>query len=575
MTSANAAFDAPSPPEDRQPRAAEAQDAPLRDRNDRLCRAGILLGSLLMAALCLLTSRHKFPWNDEILTYYMATDPSLRHMIGALRDQINATPPLYWVLVWLWCKVFGGAALSLRLFSCLAFIAAYGVLYGVLCRRFGAFAALFGATCALFLFSSVTEQFSEGRFYGLLFLLCTLALRQCVRLSETDRPAPAALALNALLHGALVLTHVYGFLYSATFGLVFLLHDIKNRRIVLSRYLSVFAGWLMFVPWISAFRNHAAIGKPWSWIVSPSASKLLSAFVVFLFDSGRGFVLCVGLVTIALAMLRAAQTRTALSSASRTSTQAGSQAKQQSPRAQSAGFDVPTIAVPVIVVTPVLAWTLSKVATPIFVERYMLPGALGWAMIYAALVSLRNRSAPSTDRTDNIRANTLRAWQIRLACAFLILIVARPFYLLRTRPAPRRDTQPIETLAAYKNLPIVCENGNDYEEAVFNSPQPARYYFVIDEPQALNPDNAHIALPICRIEKGLQRQYPKPAALAWASPQWQQFVKANPRFLIFHRAGITWTQDRLMTDRRYHIVPAAIESAGSAPQDSLLIAQAE
>ena len=569
MTFTNAALNA-SRLEDGQKQAVYPQEASTQNKHeskyDRLCHAGVLLGCLLMAALCLLTSRQKFPWNDEVLTYYMAMDPSLSHMIGALKDQINATPPLYWILVWLWCKVFGGAALSLRLFSCLAFMGAYVVLYRMLCRRFGASGAFFGATCALFLFSRVTEQFSEGRFYGLLFLLCTLALAQCVRLSETDRPALPALALNALLHGALILTHVYGFLYSATFGLIFLLRDIRNRRFVPARYVSILAGWLLFIPWISAFRNQAAIGKPWSWIVSPGAAKLFDAFVVFLLDSGRGFVLFVGFVFAVLWALRTAQQRAGLSSAPAL----GAQPDAQTERAASSRFDAATFALPLIVVTPVLAWTLSKVATPIFVERYMLPGALGWAILLAALMSARDLTLTGA---ENVRARGLRAGQGWVACGFLLLIVARPFYLTRSRPAPRRDTQAIETLAAYKNLPIVCENGNDYEEAVFNSPQPARYHFIIDEPQALNTDNAHIALSICRIEKALQRQYPKPTALEWPSPEWERFVKANPRFLVFHRAGITWTQDRLMTDPRYRVTAAVSDAVGSDPQDSLLLAQ--
>src|SRR5207249_118901 len=142
-----------------------------------------------------------------------------------------------------------GSFLSLRLFSCLGFVIAYWILYRVLRKRFHEFASLFGATCAFFLFPIIPAQVAEGRFYGLLFLFCTLALHRYVRLSETEKPASKDLLLNALIHGAMALTHVFGFFYGIAFGVGFLLQDLKKRRVVPSRYLSILAGWLMFIPW--------------------------------------------------------------------------------------------------------------------------------------------------------------------------------------------------------------------------------------------------------------------------------------------------------------------------------------
>ena len=156
----------------------------------------------------------------------------------------------------------------------------------------------------------------------------------------------------------------------------------------------------------------------------------------------------------------------------------------------------------------------------------MLPGALGWGHgllrrpgEFATLPHARPNSRHGHAGSEYASPGGGRR---RVACGFLILIVARPFLPAHdTSCAPPRYAAHSRPSQPAKDLPIViCENGNDYEEAVFNSPQPtARYYFVIDEPQALNTDNAPISRCLSAASrKPCKGSTPNPRPWQWDSP---------------------------------------------------------
>src|SRR5215216_4864765 len=68
-------------------------------------------------------------WHDEVLTYNDATVP-LSRAVSWVRDHENS-PPLYFVLVNAWVKVFGASDVSLRLPSALAGITSIVFLFAL------------------------------------------------------------------------------------------------------------------------------------------------------------------------------------------------------------------------------------------------------------------------------------------------------------------------------------------------------------------------------------------------------------------------------------------------------------
>jgi hypothetical protein len=57
---------------------------------------------------------------DEILARVLLGSPGFRHMIRAVADGVDSSPPLYWSAMWAWTRVFGLSELSLRMCSAAA-----------------------------------------------------------------------------------------------------------------------------------------------------------------------------------------------------------------------------------------------------------------------------------------------------------------------------------------------------------------------------------------------------------------------------------------------------------------------
>src|SRR5262245_21490178 len=90
-------------------------------------RGLILLGIMLLAASFRLPRiGHDSFWQDEVLTGQSATVPFLQ-VVSVVRQTENA-PPLYFLLMNGWAKVFGSSDVALRLPSALAGIGAVAVI---------------------------------------------------------------------------------------------------------------------------------------------------------------------------------------------------------------------------------------------------------------------------------------------------------------------------------------------------------------------------------------------------------------------------------------------------------------
>lgn len=131
-------------------------------------------------------------WLDEAVTVsLMRLD--LADMLAAIPDS-ESTPPLYYVLAWLWTRLFGTGEVGLRSLSALAGVltvpAAYAAGHALLSRRAGLPAAALVAVNPFLVWYG-----QEARAYALLVLLGTVALWAAAR----GRPALwAAASLLAL-----------------------------------------------------------------------------------------------------------------------------------------------------------------------------------------------------------------------------------------------------------------------------------------------------------------------------------------------------------------------------------------
>src|SRR2546429_9273398 len=95
-----------------------------------------ILAMILLLTSCVIISNKKFIHNDEVLSFYLLDDRSLPHMLVAWSDKFNQAPPLFFMLGWLWDKIFGSTLLSLRLFSSVSFGIACIVVWTVVRRTY-------------------------------------------------------------------------------------------------------------------------------------------------------------------------------------------------------------------------------------------------------------------------------------------------------------------------------------------------------------------------------------------------------------------------------------------------------
>jgi len=332
-----------------------------------------LLGVASLLASCILWSLRKQMWGDEVVTVTELRDPSLAHLLHAVPRLGGGGMPLFYLTGWPWAHVFGLSDLSLRLYSSVGVCGAFLILLAILRRYFSAPAAFFGVAFGLFASLIVLDQNSEARGYGLYLLLCAIAIAQALKVAETPRPSAPALALLALSQAGLVLGHILGLVYAGLILLALVASDAWQRRFRAKVYLCCMAGWLALIPWIPAIQASAAVGKPHGWIAMPALSDLAVSLSFCLFTGLYwqlshvptavilagwlcGVACVVGLVLSAFGGLKTAPS-------------------SKRP-VYLLGF--------ALILAPAAFFIISHIAAPIFLPRYLIPSALGIAMLAAA-----------------------------------------------------------------------------------------------------------------------------------------------------------------------------------------------
>ena len=184
---------------------------------------GLAIASLVIS--CIIVSSKKYFWNDELYSYYFLADQSFTHMMAAFHDKINNTPPLYFVLGWLWAKVFGSSELSLRLFSSLGTSFACLIVWITLRRTYNFWSASIG-TLAVFCTSElILSQNAEARMYGLFVAFCALGLLLYDVINKNLKCSWSIIWGNFFTHAAIIHTHLFGPFYSGAVLVSFLLRD--------------------------------------------------------------------------------------------------------------------------------------------------------------------------------------------------------------------------------------------------------------------------------------------------------------------------------------------------------------
>ncbi len=403
--------------------------------------------SVALAICCVLTSAKKFFWYDEVNSANLVADPSLSHMIGTIAAGGESAPPLYHMLLWLWARVAGQSELALRAPSCAMMIVALVLVWVTLRRRYSLQATAVGVLVTFPLSALVLYHVAEARFYGFLTALVALATYLYARaILAPERLSWKLLAAIAATHAALIYTHVYGAMYSAAILVAWVVADRCAGRWRPANYAAIVAGWATFIPWVPSLRRAADLAHPRGWITAPTPGALIEVFGVAMrrlpvvvigfvllsalggfFATTRGPT--VGRVANAARRQRVvAAIGVALGAAAITwlpfrfihpNVPASDLLKQSSGLlmlaillavlvsviVRAGGFRAAAREEPLLVVAtaivcvPFAAFLLSRAVIPIFVDRYLLPSAVGISIILAQGMELTTAAFDEREAT--------------------------------------------------------------------------------------------------------------------------------------------------------------------------------
>jgi mannosyltransferase len=220
-------------------------------RWELLALAGI---TLLGAILRFVTISSQSYWLDEAATVHLVHMP-----LGQLLHQVRVsetTPPLYFIVAWIWAKLFGTGEVGLRSLSALLGIGAIPLTYAcgreLISRWAGLLAAVFAAVSPFLIWYS-----QEARSYMLFAVLSGLSFLFFLRARRTG--AIRDLLWWAVFSALAVSTHFFAGFLVAPEGILLLVR--RRTRAVLLADLAVAAVQIAWMPLALSDTKH-----PLSWI---------------------------------------------------------------------------------------------------------------------------------------------------------------------------------------------------------------------------------------------------------------------------------------------------------------------
>ncbi|HWH13197.1 MAG TPA: glycosyltransferase family 39 protein [Miltoncostaeaceae bacterium] len=258
------------------------------------------LAAVLLGLTLLLRTRHLDAglWVDEGIAAGVAAH-ALADIPGVLAQ--DGSPPLYYMLLNLWTRLFGTGEEALRALSvtaaaaCVPASLAAGWL--VAGWRAGVLAAALAATVPF-----LTVYAQETRMYALVVLLGVIAAAAFVRafVQRRRRWVPAF----ALLLAALLLTHNWGLFLAAAaaLALVPLLRAAHDDRLPRDALAAFGLAALAYAPWVPTLAGQVrATGAPWA---RPPTPRTAWGDVASLWGTAGWIVLLAGVGAGLLALRR-------------------------------------------------------------------------------------------------------------------------------------------------------------------------------------------------------------------------------------------------------------------------------
>ena len=335
-------------------------------------------------------------WNDEIVTLYVARQGSPSEIVKATREGMDATPPLYPMLVSAILPIVRPDALAVRLPSTLGF-AAMLLCVLLFCRR--RMPAIYGFIAALLTALACSFYATEGRCYGMV-LGCAAGALVCWQAAAERTPRAPWLTMLALCLALATALHYYSLFLLVPLALAEFVRWRRSRKpdfAVLGAMLPALVVLALHYPLIAAGRKYLSH----FWTPGAVSWRQVPQFYLEfgLFAAG---VILVGFIALAMT--------------------SGAPAEQSVRRPVLPRYE--WVAVVTLALMPVLVIAISSFTTHIFLARYTLWAAIGVAVASTWLLWITSCRQPL--------AGTL------VLGALLLIVAAGQFRSLREPPLLRQ-----------------------------------------------------------------------------------------------------------------------------------------
>ncbi len=470
----------------------------------------LVAAAVAVVGCCVADSQRRLFWCDEAFTAFAVGDPSLGHMLAGLRDEINAIPPLYFILGWFWAQLFGVSTLSLRLPSAILLIMGSVVLWLTLRQLTHRWAAV-ACAVALPLFSNqFIFNVCEARCYGMYFAAYSVAVALYLRCRDPLMRGQLFFVAVTLTHAILVATHYVGGVFSAVLVAAALMSWQLDDQPRFRRYaMHAAVGWLALIPSLPFLLAQAKLSAPGTnWIPRPGLRDLVREL-----GGGQMPGLPVILTLLLLAgMIAACRPESMESIVSRRRT--GWQARHV------ALLMTATLAMLAV------AWLESRWGAIVFHPRYLFPSLVAWVLVigctYGWLVDrlwVEAAGEPHLPGTNAAPVGSL-CWLTLLGravvCAVLVVLAGGAITQLARG---RATTDQLMSVAAsdrlmnqlaiareFPDVPVVTRNIIDFAPLAYYLPARGRVLMLTDK---------DIVSPFSTIHHGMamQRHY-RPESMA-------------------------------------------------------------
>lgn len=314
-------------------------------------------------------------WLDEGISILYAKEVS-----SQIIQPLGNNPPLYYIILNLWIKLFGKSEFSIRFPSVIFGFLAIFIMYKVGRLIFDRSVGILGS---LILGLSVFHiQYSqEARTYSLTVFLTLLSIFFFVKLlKKWSFIVLAGYILSSIL---LIYSHIFGLLIILAQNIylltLFLLskdtYKLNLKKWILAQSILV----VSFIPWIKIFVSRVKIVQGGFWIPSPSFISIASTFTVY---SGSGFLMVLFLILSFLSIITYEKIRGNIDRKNIFESIENYCWKIRFLNTKTNYLLLVWLFTPII-----LPFIVSRFSTPIYSTKYSIVGSLAFYLLVASAIS--------------------------------------------------------------------------------------------------------------------------------------------------------------------------------------------